>query len=395
MSKHPNSLQRGLSRLFVAGLFGLALSYFVVVSLVMVPIVQTYITYAHHVHTVGHSTFERPEDHGLAPGKAVNMKLQSSDNTTLGAWFIFAESIHQKTPLLSPSQNQPYIKIPSALNIRPTILFLHGNTGSRALPLRITVYTGLTARLDANLFAVDYRGFGDSAGHPSVEGVARDARAAWDYLMLQGAKPRDVLIVGHSLGTAIASLLAANLASDGIEPRGLVLMSAFSSLRTLMDQYYLFGFLPLLKPLSAIPLAPRLLTWSLKHRFDSLALVPHIKTSVLLAHGENDWDISHTHTSSLFDAFLDPYLPPVLSQPEISMSSHDWDEYPAKQELRAQQRNTIVKTTAINRFGTLEEFVDQKENERRVVMLKTHAGGHDIGRLEGVQDVIGKMFGFH
>lgn len=185
------------------------------------------------------------------------MKLQSSDNTTLGAWFIFAESIHRKSPSLSPSRNHPDVKIPSALETRPTILYLHGNTGTRALPLRVTVYTGLTGRLDANVFAIDYRGFGDSAGHPSVEGVARDARAAWDYLMHQGARPQDVLIVGHSLGTAIAGLLAAGLSKDGIEPRGLVLMSAFSSLRTLMDEYYLFGFLPLMKPLSVIPLAPR------------------------------------------------------------------------------------------------------------------------------------------
>jgi abhydrolase domain-containing protein 12 len=185
------------------------------------------------------------------------MNIQSLDNTTLGAWFIFADSIHRKTPLLSPSPDNQRTNIPSALEARPTILFLHGNTGTRALPVRITVYTGLTGRLDANIFAIDYRGFGDSAGHPSVDGVTKDARAAWNYLMMQGAKPHDVLIVGHSLGTAIASLLAADLARDNIEPRGLVLMSGFSSLRKLMDQYYLLGFLPLLKPLSLIPLAPR------------------------------------------------------------------------------------------------------------------------------------------
>jgi abhydrolase domain-containing protein 12 len=190
-------------------------------------------------------------------GKTVNMKLSSLDNTTLGAWFILAESIHRQTALQPPSKEDQLARIPDALKSRPTILFLHGNTGTRALLQRITVYTGLTARLDANLFAVDYRGFGDSAGQPTVEGVAQDARAAWDYLMFQGAKPQDVLIVGHSLGTAIASLLAADLARDGSEPKGLVLMSAFSSLRKLMEQYYLFGFIPLLKPLSYLPHGPR------------------------------------------------------------------------------------------------------------------------------------------
>lgn len=58
-------------------------------------------------------------------------------------------------------------------------------------------------------------------------------------------------------------------------------------------------------------------------------------------------------------------------------------------------RNATVKSTAIDGFGTLEEFVDQKNGGRRVAMLKTIAGGHDIGRMEGVQDVIGTMFGFY
>lgn len=138
-----------------------------------------------------------------------------------------------------------------------------------------------------------------------------------------------------------------------------------------------------------------LLTWSLKHRFDTLALVPHVKTSVLLAHGENDWDILHTHTSALFDAFLDPYLPPAPSLPENPMSSHNWDEYAAQLAARAQHRSSIVRTAVTPGFGTLEEFVDQKKGGRRVAMLKTNAGGHDIGRLEGVQDAIGRMFGFY
>ncbi|KAF5354199.1 hypothetical protein D9756_007001 [Leucocoprinus leucothites] len=395
MSKKTSALYRGLSRVVLVGLLGLGLSYLAAVGLVMIPVVQTYITYAHHIDFFGYNKFDHPEDYGLAPGKTVNMKLQSSDNTTLGAWFILADSIHHQTPLFSSSRNDQNASIPSALKTRPTILFLHGNTGTRALPIRVTVYTGLTGRLDANVFTVDYRGFGDSAGHPTVDGVAKDARAAWDYLMLQGAKPQDVLIVGHSLGTAIASLLAADLARDAIEPRGLVLMSAFSSLRTLMDQYYLFGFLPLLKPLSVIPFAPRVLNWSLKHRFDTLTLIPDVKTSVLLAHGENDWDIPHTHTSTLFDAFLDPYLPLAPSLSENRFSSHSWDQYGVQQDLRAERRSTIVKTTSIAGFGTWEEFIDQKTGGRRVAMLKTAAGNHDIGRLEGVQDAIGEMFDFY
>ncbi|KXN85155.1 Monoacylglycerol lipase ABHD12 [Leucoagaricus sp. SymC.cos] len=392
MSKNSSLLQHGFSNVILTGLLGLGLSYLLAVALVMIPIVQTYITYAHRVDFFGYNKFDHPEDYGLAPGKTVNMKLQSSDNTTIGAWFIVADSIHRERALVPPTPNQQLASIPSSLSKRPTILFLHGNTGTRALPVRVTVYTGLTARLDANLFTIDYRGFGDSAGRPTVDGVARDARTAWNYLISQGANPRDVLVVGHSLGAAIAGLLAADLARDGIEPRGLVLMSAFSSVRKLIDHYCLFGFLPLLKPLSIVPFAPRVVTWSLKHRFDTLALVPILKASVLLVHGENDWDIPHTHSSTLFEAFLEPFLPTPALTPSGNPSS---GKHVSQSDFSAKQRSAIVTSASINGFGTLEEFVDHRKGGRRVAMLKTMAGGHDVGRLEGVQDAIGRMFDFN
>ena len=92
---------------------------------------------------------------------------------------------------------------------------------------------------------IDYRGFGDSEGHPSVEGVSLDARAGWDFLISEGAKPEDVLILGHSLGTAIAGMLAAELGRGGVQPRGTVLMSVRSFVLFfkgyILIEYFLFG----------------------------------------------------------------------------------------------------------------------------------------------------------
>jgi len=246
---------------------------------------------------------------------------------------------------------------------------------------------------------IDYRGFGDSEGYPSVGGVSMDARAGWDFLIGEGAKPEDVLIMGHSLGTAIAGLLAAELGREGVQPRGTVLMSAFSSVRSLIDHYYLFGFLPLLKPLSAIPFAPRLVTWSLIHRFDTLTLVPDIKSSVLIAHADNDWDIPSSHSSLLFDAFLAPYLPLSPTTPENPLSQTDWDNYTLHENIRASKRSDIVSTMLIEGYGVYEEtnndFVRMEGLERKVALLRIESGGHDIGRVEGVQDAIGRMFGFY
>lgn len=138
---------------------------------------------------------------------------------------------------------------------RPTVLFFHGNAATRALSKRIRLYSAYTSRLDTNVLAIDYRGFGDSPGTPTEDGLLTDARAAWDWLIAQGASPQDILIVGHSLGTAVASGLSVSLSEDGVKFRGTVLMSPFSSLHTLVDTYHIFGLLPVLSPLTMIPRA--------------------------------------------------------------------------------------------------------------------------------------------
>lgn len=162
-------------------------------------------------------------------GKAVNMRLLSADNNTIGAWFIFSEKIYRELPYPPPENidfSHPRRRlIPSALRKAPTILYLHGNTGTRAHFLRTSFYTTLTARLGANVLSVDYRGYGDSEGKPTVQGVSRDARTAWNYLINQGAHPSDIVILGHSLGTAIAGILSSELSREGIRPRGTVLMA--------------------------------------------------------------------------------------------------------------------------------------------------------------------------
>lgn len=108
---------------------------------------------------------------------------------------------------------------------RPTILFFHGNAATRAFKARILHYQALSSRLAANVLAIDYRGFADSTGSPSEEGLTRDARAAWDWLVNNGAEQEDILIVGHSLGTGVSMQLGAELSLNEIQCRGIVLLS--------------------------------------------------------------------------------------------------------------------------------------------------------------------------
>jgi abhydrolase domain-containing protein 12 len=175
---------------------------------------------------------------------------------SIGAWFVLSDSFYHTISIPSTQRDS---HIPAALQTRPTILYFHGNAASRAAPYRVRKYSDFSSRLGANILVIDYRGFGDSAGKPSQDGLACDARAAWDWLIEMGAKSEDVLVVGHSLGTAVAARLAAELGREGVPIKGLVLLSPFSSMRTLLDTYSIFGILPIKAPLAIIPGSSRML----------------------------------------------------------------------------------------------------------------------------------------
>jgi abhydrolase domain-containing protein 12 len=203
--------------------------------------------------------------------KTHNVRIKTPDNETLGAWFTFSDSFYaaHKAHLLAPSNSSSSSDelIRTALRTHPTILFLHGNGGTRVLPSRIQHYQAFASRLRANVFALDYRGYADSTGTPSEAGLIIDARASWDWLRSHGAAPENVLVVGNSLGTAVAVQLASVLEAEqqldgpgkeaGVSgrerPRGVVLLAPFSSVETLLDSYYIAGFVPLFAPIRTFP----------------------------------------------------------------------------------------------------------------------------------------------
>jgi abhydrolase domain-containing protein 12 len=212
--------------------------------------------------------------------KAINVNITTKDNVRLGAWFIVSDSFYTSFNLtpVTPGSSSPTLSPTSravAMRLYPTVLFFHGNAGSRAVSFRVSTYMSYTTRLGANVLALDYRGYADSEGTPSEEGLRQDARAAWQWVIDQGALPKDVVLVGQSLGTAVATNLAQELAAESefgqctsgwthryeepfsidTKPRGLVLAAPFSSLATLLETYNLGGWIPLLKPLQSIPFA--------------------------------------------------------------------------------------------------------------------------------------------
>ena len=115
----------------------------------------------------------------------------------------------------------------------PTVVVFNGNAGTRAgrAPLGARL-----AEQGHGVVLFDYRGYGDSTGAPSEEGLHRDAEAI--HAFVTGVSPGSPLVLyGESLGAAVAIRLAAQH-----DPSALILRSPFTSLGDVASVHYPLPF---------------------------------------------------------------------------------------------------------------------------------------------------------
>lgn len=98
---------------------------------------------------------------------------------------------------------------PGGRYAQTTILFLPGSDGS--LADSIPTLSSLHA-LGVNIFAFDYRGYGQSAPtHPNQQNMTQDAESAWQYLTVSRAiPPQQIVPYGTGIGASLATHLAAS-----------------------------------------------------------------------------------------------------------------------------------------------------------------------------------------
>ena len=150
-----------------------------------------------------------------------------------------------------------------------------GNVGDRVAHAAVLPAAGF----DVLLF--DPRGYGLSTGRPGEAGIYRDARAARSWLVRHPeVDPARVLYLGESLGGAVALELA--LAHP---PAGVVLLSAFTSVRDMARLHY-----------RAIPRA------LVPDAYPSLRRIASLRAPLLVLHGEDDMIVPVEHARALFDA---------------------------------------------------------------------------------------------
>ncbi|MGD2109318.1 MAG: alpha/beta hydrolase [Phycisphaerae bacterium] len=208
------------------------------------------------VYIPSHKLEGTPADVGL---KFEQLTLVTDDGVEIDAW---------------------YVPAPQA---KASAIFCHGNAGNISHRLH-TIET--LHNLDLNVLIFDYRGYGNSKGTPSEEGTYEDAGTAWRHLVeTRGESPDRIVVVGRSLGGAIAIELARRK-----KPAALVVESTFTKIADVGQAH--FPFIPV-----------RLL---LRYRYDSIGKVPHIECPKLFFHGNKDGLIDLSLGKKLYEAAAEP-----------------------------------------------------------------------------------------
>uniref|UniRef100_A0A1I7XLN9 Lysophosphatidylserine lipase ABHD12 n=1 Tax=Heterorhabditis bacteriophora TaxID=37862 RepID=A0A1I7XLN9_HETBA len=167
----------------------------------------------------------------------------------------------------------------------PVVLYAHGNSFDRTISHRRELYNVLND-MDYHVIAFDYRGYGDSEGSPTEEGIVSDTRLVYDYVK-ERIGNNSLIVWGHSMGTGVSTKLVMDLSCEERAPDGLILEAPFNNLHDVV-MHHPFS-LPIrwwpeaiiesiiLDPLRSVGLI-----------MDSDKRIIHIKCPILIMHAADD-----------------------------------------------------------------------------------------------------------
>ena len=125
----------------------------------------------------------------------------------------------------------------------------------------------------------NYRGYGKSEGKPSQSKLFMDAMHIYDDLIVRyDYRPENIILMGYSLGTGVASFLASQR-----QVREILLMAPYDSVLEVMKKRY---------PFSGIG-------WILKQKFPSVDFVPHIDVPIHIYASSDDRVVNIKHAKML------------------------------------------------------------------------------------------------
>lgn len=174
-------------------------------------------------------------------------------------------------------------------NTKAVIMFFHGN-GS-AVFSNYDIFADLTAQ-GYGLISVGYPGYpqkdshvSESTGKPTQTALINAALRNYDYVTAQGIEPSRIVFFGTSLGSGVASQLAAIH-----NPRLLILDAPFNS--TLDMAKKRMPFLPV--------------NLLMKDKFESDKALKDLDVPLIWIHGTADRIVPITQGQKLYDGYMGP-----------------------------------------------------------------------------------------
>lgn len=168
----------------------------------------------------------------------------------------------------------------SQANAPYTILFSHGNAAN--LSSHAWIIPAMREKFGCNVLIYDYPGFGHSTGVPGEQACYASAVSAYDWLTKsKQIPPQDIILMGQSLGSAMACELATKC-----EHKALVLLSPFTSIRDLGQEL--------------VPIFP--VKWIMSHHYDNLGKLKDYHKPLLIGHSTADEVIPFHHGQQLFES---------------------------------------------------------------------------------------------
>jgi len=125
----------------------------------------------------------------------------------------------------------------------------------------------------------NYRGYGRSQGKPTQAKLFVDAMHIYDDLIIRfDYRPEDIILMGYSLGSGVASFLGSQR-----QVKEILLMAPYDSVYSVIKKRY---------PFSGIH-------WVLKQKFPSIDFVPKIDVPVHIYAGSDDKVVNIKHAKML------------------------------------------------------------------------------------------------
>jgi pimeloyl-ACP methyl ester carboxylesterase len=125
----------------------------------------------------------------------------------------------------------------------PIFIYAHGNCGDRSGGDRVELCQRL-CDLGYHVFAIDYRGFGDSTGRPTEAGLVHDVICLYNLIKSFQKNGENIFLWGHSLGTGVSCHVSKLLKEEyENELGGVILEAPFTNMDKAASEYFLISSL--------------------------------------------------------------------------------------------------------------------------------------------------------